>query len=273
MARPLIALLTDFGLRDHYVGTMKGVALGICPDVTLRRHLARRPGARRPGRRAGARRSRTATSRPARFFSSSSIRASGPRGAGSPSKRATIASSVRTTACSRWCSTGRAGPERGRADRSPLRAADDQPDVRGARPFRAGGGVAGARHCADGARAARRAAGRLGCARGTGRRRRRSSRRGAARRSFRQSHYEHRPGAARPVPPPRVRRARRPDRQPRRVDLCRRRARRAVRAGRQLGSSRDRDERRQRGGIARSADAAPPVRVAADCVIAISRLI
>src|SRR6266446_4328140 len=35
MARPLIALLTDFGLSDHYVGTMKGVALGICPDVTF----------------------------------------------------------------------------------------------------------------------------------------------------------------------------------------------------------------------------------------------
>ena len=28
--RPVIALLTDFGTRDHYVGTMKGVALGIC---------------------------------------------------------------------------------------------------------------------------------------------------------------------------------------------------------------------------------------------------
>jgi S-adenosylmethionine hydrolase len=35
MARPLIALLTDFGLRDHYVGAMKGVVLGICPDATL----------------------------------------------------------------------------------------------------------------------------------------------------------------------------------------------------------------------------------------------
>ena len=33
--RPLIALLTDFGSRDHYAGTMKGVILGICPDVTL----------------------------------------------------------------------------------------------------------------------------------------------------------------------------------------------------------------------------------------------
>jgi S-adenosylmethionine hydrolase len=35
MARPLIALLTDFGLRDHYAGTMKGVALGVCPDITF----------------------------------------------------------------------------------------------------------------------------------------------------------------------------------------------------------------------------------------------
>ena len=35
MARPVIALLTDFGTRDHYAGTMKGVALGICSDVTL----------------------------------------------------------------------------------------------------------------------------------------------------------------------------------------------------------------------------------------------
>lgn len=30
-----MALLTDFGTADHYVGTMKGVALGICPDLTL----------------------------------------------------------------------------------------------------------------------------------------------------------------------------------------------------------------------------------------------
>ena len=35
MARPTIALLSDFGLRDHYAGTMKGVILGICPDATL----------------------------------------------------------------------------------------------------------------------------------------------------------------------------------------------------------------------------------------------
>jgi S-adenosylmethionine hydrolase len=35
MARPVIALLTDFGLKDHYVGVMKGVMLGICPDASL----------------------------------------------------------------------------------------------------------------------------------------------------------------------------------------------------------------------------------------------
>ncbi|MFN7981048.1 MAG: SAM-dependent chlorinase/fluorinase [Vicinamibacterales bacterium] len=35
MARPVIALLTDFGLSDHYVAAMKGGMLGICPDATL----------------------------------------------------------------------------------------------------------------------------------------------------------------------------------------------------------------------------------------------
>lgn len=33
--RPVIALLSDFGSVDHYAGTMKGVVLGICPEVTL----------------------------------------------------------------------------------------------------------------------------------------------------------------------------------------------------------------------------------------------
>jgi S-adenosyl-L-methionine hydrolase (adenosine-forming) len=33
--RPVVALLTDFGTRDHYAGTMKGVVLGVCPDATL----------------------------------------------------------------------------------------------------------------------------------------------------------------------------------------------------------------------------------------------
>jgi len=35
MSRPLIGLLSDFGLRDHYVGTMKAVAAGVCPDLAF----------------------------------------------------------------------------------------------------------------------------------------------------------------------------------------------------------------------------------------------
>ena len=35
MSRPLITLLSDFGLQDGYVASMKGVILGICPDAEL----------------------------------------------------------------------------------------------------------------------------------------------------------------------------------------------------------------------------------------------
>jgi S-adenosylmethionine hydrolase len=35
MKRSVITLLTDFGLADHYVGAMKGIILGICPEVHL----------------------------------------------------------------------------------------------------------------------------------------------------------------------------------------------------------------------------------------------
>ena len=35
MSPPLITLLTDFGLQDGYVASMKGVILGICPDAKL----------------------------------------------------------------------------------------------------------------------------------------------------------------------------------------------------------------------------------------------
>lgn len=34
-SRPVIALLTDFGLSDHYVAAMKGVMLGIVPDAVF----------------------------------------------------------------------------------------------------------------------------------------------------------------------------------------------------------------------------------------------
>ncbi len=32
---PVIALLTDFGVQDHYVAAMKGVILGICPQAQI----------------------------------------------------------------------------------------------------------------------------------------------------------------------------------------------------------------------------------------------
>ena len=35
MARPTVALLTDFGTRDHYAGTLKAVVLSVCADATL----------------------------------------------------------------------------------------------------------------------------------------------------------------------------------------------------------------------------------------------
>jgi S-adenosyl-L-methionine hydrolase (adenosine-forming) len=35
MSRPLLALLSDFGLRDHYVGSMKAAALSVQPDLTI----------------------------------------------------------------------------------------------------------------------------------------------------------------------------------------------------------------------------------------------
>ncbi len=35
MRRPVITLTTDFGLSDHFVGTMKGVILGICPQAQI----------------------------------------------------------------------------------------------------------------------------------------------------------------------------------------------------------------------------------------------
>jgi hypothetical protein len=35
MIQPIISLTTDFGLVDHYVGTLKAVVLGICPGATL----------------------------------------------------------------------------------------------------------------------------------------------------------------------------------------------------------------------------------------------
>jgi S-adenosylmethionine hydrolase len=35
MTKPILTLTTDFGLTDHFVGTMKGVILGICPQARI----------------------------------------------------------------------------------------------------------------------------------------------------------------------------------------------------------------------------------------------
>jgi hypothetical protein len=35
MPTPILTLTTDFGLSDHYVGSMKGVILGICPSARI----------------------------------------------------------------------------------------------------------------------------------------------------------------------------------------------------------------------------------------------
>jgi S-adenosylmethionine hydrolase len=35
MSQPIITLITDFGQTDSYVGAMKGVILGICPEAAL----------------------------------------------------------------------------------------------------------------------------------------------------------------------------------------------------------------------------------------------
>jgi S-adenosyl-L-methionine hydrolase (adenosine-forming) len=35
MPQPILTMTTDFGLSDHYVGAMKGVILGICPQAQI----------------------------------------------------------------------------------------------------------------------------------------------------------------------------------------------------------------------------------------------
>jgi S-adenosylmethionine hydrolase len=35
MAKPILTFTTDFGLADHYAGTMKGAVLGICPEARM----------------------------------------------------------------------------------------------------------------------------------------------------------------------------------------------------------------------------------------------
>ena len=143
MARPVIALLTDFGTRDHYAGTMKGVVARDLPRRDARRHHPRHRRARRARRRARARARRYRTFPPARSSSSSSI-----PGVGSARRGiAAEAGDHRFVAPDNGVLT--AGPRRARAeadrraDRAEVRAADRQPDVRGTRSLCAGRRLAG----------------------------------------------------------------------------------------------------------------------------------
>ena len=97
-ARPVLALLTDFGTRDPYVGAMKGAALSVCADATLvdithdiAAHDVAEAARHSPRRRR--------TSRRARRSWSSSIRASAARGGRWRRGPADTGSSDRTTAC------------------------------------------------------------------------------------------------------------------------------------------------------------------------------
>ena len=145
MARPVIALLTDFGTRDHYAGTMKAVILGICPEATLvdithdipaARHVDGRaraggqlqvlshghdlPGRRRSGRGVGPARHRGRHRR-------LPVRGPGQRRADGRAQ-------------------GNARPACRRAHRAAICPGHREPHVRGARPLCAGGRVAGQGH-------------------------------------------------------------------------------------------------------------------------------
>src|SRR5213594_356557 len=106
MARSVIALLTDFGTRDHYAGTMKGVALGVCPDATLVDISHEVPP---HDVLAGA----LELAACYRYFPAGAIflvvvdPGVGSSRRGIAATPATSSSSRRTTACSRWCSTRR----------------------------------------------------------------------------------------------------------------------------------------------------------------------
>ena len=189
--RPVIALLSDFGTRDHYAGTMKGVMIGICPT-------SRSSTSRTTSRRTMCSRARCSSRRAYRYFPAGTIfLAVVDPGVGSARRGlAAEAGDYRFVAPDNGLLTAvfhePPAQARRRADRAPVRAADGEPDVRGARPLCAGRRVAGQGHSALGARARRH---ELPPARPSAARRR--TRRGwrgrRARRSLRESRHQHRP--------------------------------------------------------------------------------
>ena len=151
MARPVIALLTDFGTRDHYAGTMKGVALGICPDVTLVDISHEIEAHDVLG---GALELAAAY----RYFPAGTIfLVVVDPGVGSTRRGiAAETGDYRFVAPDNGVLTAVLDEHRaeasGRADRAEVRAAHRQPHVRRARSLRAGGGVARQGHRSRGAR-------------------------------------------------------------------------------------------------------------------------
>ena len=132
-----LALLTDFGTRDHYAGTMKAVVLGVCPDATLVDIGHEIPPHDVHGRRARARARAIATFRSARSSWWSWIQAWARRGAASPPTRRLSIRGAGQRRADRACFETRRRRGR-RADRAQIRAADGQPDLRGTRSICAG---------------------------------------------------------------------------------------------------------------------------------------
>ncbi len=151
--RPVIALLSDFGTRDHYAGTMKGVMLGICPDVTLV-DITHEITPHDVSEGALQLAASFGTFPPERSSSPSSIPASGlatarhrGRSRRLPVRRARQRRADRRPA-------GHAAEAGRGTDRAAVRAADREPDVRRARSVRARCRVAGQGDSAGRARAA-----------------------------------------------------------------------------------------------------------------------
>ena len=188
----VIALLSDFGTRDHYAGTMKGVMLGICPDADARRHHPRHPAARRA--------SKARCSWPPPTGISRRHHLSRPwwiPGVGSARRGiAAEAGDYRFVAPDNGVLTAvfrtSAAEEDRRADGAALRAADGQPHIRGARPIRAGGRMAGQGHPARRARPRRCRPVNASTSRARRNEPTSVARRRAARRSLRQSGHQHR---------------------------------------------------------------------------------
>ena len=238
MARPVVALLTDFGTRDPYVAAMKGVVLSICPDVTLVDLTHDIPP---HDVRAGA---RTLAACCAYYPPGTIFVAVVDPGVGTTRRGVAVdVGDYRLVGPDNGVLVDRR--ERERVEAVP--AAHREPHVRGPRPLRAGCRVARQGHGDDGPRPRRARPHTCHVAR-AGRDRRPHRRGSGGGGSVRQSHLEHRADGHRAAAACRADRD--PPRRPRhsapRRHLRRGRLWRCLRALRQHRSPRDRGQRRER---------------------------